>query len=164
MKRIGKYLVLSIVLLMLTIVYSACEKEVSNQGVVVDQSEQEYLLIEFEHTGCFGTCPIYDIQLLPDGKVYYNGKMYTDFVGEKEGSISQGALWEIYAALEADNIIPVDTSHNDLGIDLPRTKFRYYTESYDSYEELTCMGTCQQMYNERLLIIEEILLKAVVWE
>ena len=164
MKKIGKYLVLCIVLLMLTTVYSACEKEVSDQGVVVDQSEQEYLLIEFEHTGCFGTCPIYDIQLFSDGKVYYNGIMFTDFLGEKDGSINQDALWEIYAALEADSLIPVDVCHNDLGIDLSRTKFRYYTESYDRYEELTCMGTCQQMYNERLLIIEAILLKAVVWE
>jgi len=155
MKRIGKYLLLSISFLLLSFVYTACEDEFEDQTA--------YLLMEFEHTGCFGTCPIYEIQLYTDGKVYYTGTLYTDYVGEIDGFLNRGTLSEVTKALELYNIIPIDSSHHDQAIDLPNTRFRYYPEGPEVYEELSCMGTCQEVYNKYLLVVEELLLKAVVW-
>ena len=119
--------------------------------------------MEFKHYGCFGTCPVYDIQVMSDGKVSYNGTLFTEFIGRIDGYISQEALLDVYEAIEADSLIPLDTAHHDTGIDLPLTKFSFYQTTNDVYEELYCMGTCQQYYNVRLLIIEELLLKYVIW-
>ena len=163
MKRIGKYLVLSISFLLISFVYTSCDDEVKDQMVVENQDVSVYLLMEFEHTGCFGTCPIYDIQVYSNGKVYYTGTLYTDYLGEIDGFLNRGELSKVNDALETFSLLPVDVNHNDQGIDLPKTRFRYYQEGSQVYEELSCMGTCENRYNKDLLIVEELLLKAVLW-
>lgn len=47
-----------------------------------------YKKITFKGSTCFGTCPSFTVEVNRDGKVYYQGRIYTkDFTGDFEGQL-----------------------------------------------------------------------------
>jgi hypothetical protein len=63
--------------------------------------------ISLQRTGCYGTCPIYEVVIFGNGIVTYEGKYYTDktgkFVGQLDGKTTftlfnkaAGLTWDEY--------------------------------------------------------------------
>lgn len=50
--------------------------------------DTEAPLITLKRTACFGTCPIYRLEVYADGKVVYEGKEYVKVIGKEEARIS----------------------------------------------------------------------------
>lgn len=40
--------------------------------------------IRYSSSPCFGTCPIYSVEITPEGTVHFNGKQYTKVVGTQD--------------------------------------------------------------------------------
>lgn len=59
------------------------------------QSRLPYTKIEFERSGCYGTCPVFKVILNVDGTATYEGKLFVDQIGEHTGTIN---AWD-YARL-----------------------------------------------------------------
>jgi hypothetical protein len=53
---------------------------------------QELPVITLRRTACFGTCPIYSLEILQDGRVHYNGKGFVAVVGRQDAQISPAAV------------------------------------------------------------------------
>ncbi len=46
-----------------------------------------YTSVKLEQGGCFGTCPVYDLEILPGGSATYDGKQYAPFPGLQNASL-----------------------------------------------------------------------------
>lgn len=56
--------------------------------------------IEFARTPCYGTCPVFKVEVNYDGSVKWNGQMYVYALGEEEFKISNKKIARIEALLK----------------------------------------------------------------
>jgi len=54
------------------------------------------LHITMSRTACFGTCPIYDVDIAGDGTVHFNGVHFTSTTGAQTASISRDAVTALF--------------------------------------------------------------------
>jgi hypothetical protein len=57
-------------------------------------------VITLERTGCFGTCPMYTLNIDAAGKVVFEGKMYVKTEGRVESKITEGQLQDLIAQFD----------------------------------------------------------------
>jgi hypothetical protein len=55
-------------------------------------SGQELPVITLKRTACFGTCPIYSLEIFEDGGLRYNGTQFVAAIGPRQAQISPGAV------------------------------------------------------------------------
>lgn len=88
-----------LVILILLFTVSACSGS-KKTSVPYEPEATDRLMLQ--RTGCYGTCPIYEIVIFGNGIVSYEGKRYTDktgkFVGQLDAESTQ-ALFEKAASL-----------------------------------------------------------------
>jgi hypothetical protein len=48
--------------------------------------------IQLRRQGCFGTCPVYDLEITGDGWVTYNGRAFVTTHGARQSRIAPGAV------------------------------------------------------------------------
>jgi Domain of unknown function (DUF6438) len=58
-------------------------------GVV---NSQETPVVTLRRTWCFGTCPIYSLEIFQDGRSHYNGEKFVAVTGSQEAQISPVAV------------------------------------------------------------------------
>jgi len=123
----------------------------------IQPEDSNALWIEIKHTGCYGTCPIYNWKVYANGDLQYQAMRFTEFIGVKEASMSDRELFKFYSSLKGYNLIPIDTTHRDRAIDLPSTILRVYSKNTDNYREVKCMGTCSEVYHKKIFKVEDVL-------
>lgn len=57
------------------------------------------LTIRMERKGCYGRCPIYILDIQPDGNVKFEGKGYTKSIGTVESKIAPDQLQELISEI-----------------------------------------------------------------
>jgi hypothetical protein len=55
-------------------------------------NSQELPVITMRRPWCFGTCPIYSLEIFQDGKLHYNGEKFVAVIGPQEGRIPPAAV------------------------------------------------------------------------
>ncbi len=79
-----------------------------------------------EKTPCHGTCPIYKAYVNSKGEVMYQGKRFTEYVGEWKAKMSKEQLMQLYNILEQANLFQYEDEYDNKGItDLPSTILHY---------------------------------------
>lgn len=51
--------------------------------------------LELSRSGCFGTCPVYEVKVFATGEVYWHGRNFVDALGEKQTSIGSDAAHKL---------------------------------------------------------------------
>ncbi len=64
--------------------------------------------IGLHRTECFGTCPVFDLNVLPDGRVIYNGKRFVVREGIQRASLPEATVEELRRAIEASRFSALD--------------------------------------------------------
>ena len=64
------------------------------------QSIPPDLLITLERTGCEGTCPMYSLKVLADGRVIYRGKQFVRSKGRAEAKLTREQLTALLSEFE----------------------------------------------------------------
>ena len=64
------------------------------------QSIPPDLLITLERTGCEGTCPMYSLKVLADGRVIYRGKQFVRNKGRAEAKLTREQLTALLSEFE----------------------------------------------------------------
>src|SRR5262249_52278642 len=59
------------------------------------------LHISVSRTACFGTCPIYDVDIAGDGAVHFNGIRFTAVTGAQTATISRDAVKTLFDRFRA---------------------------------------------------------------
>lgn len=76
----------------------------------------------YKKTGCFGLCPIYEVQFYTDGRVRWEGKMNTGTPGFKEAKMDRETLAQIERIAEKVNFYKMDNRYPDYQVwDAPST-------------------------------------------
>ncbi|WP_067726982.1 DUF6438 domain-containing protein [Oceanobacillus damuensis] len=57
--------------------------------------------LSLERTECYGTCPIYQVEVTPDGMVYWNGEGHVSFMGQTTFQISEKKVQQLASLLES---------------------------------------------------------------
>ncbi len=60
-----------------------------------------FLVAKISKTPCFGTCPVFEAEVISDGKVFWRGKKHVARLGNFEASASKSMLSELSGRAEA---------------------------------------------------------------
>lgn len=91
--------------------------------------EEAELSLKMERSGCYGRCPIYDLNIQPDGKVIFDGKFWTKISGKAEDKLTENQLKQLIAEIEKANFFSLENAYNydsqncpSIATDLPGVK------------------------------------------
>ena len=95
----------------------------SNNNISEEKERNKNLLISLEKTPCFGTCPIYKINISENGNGTYKGIRFVDSIGEYNFNIKELILKKILKKASEINFkdIEEDEYFNSYIKDLPST-------------------------------------------
>ena len=113
------------------------------------------LIISLQRTACFGTCPIYKIEILSDGSGIYTGTRFVENIGITEFSLSKTQLSLILTQAEAIGFTNMKGEYSEPISDLPTTfiqikdkKIRDYTGAPKTLKNLE--NLIDQLYQKAL--------------
>ena len=79
------------------------------------------LVISLQRTACFGTCPIYKIEIFANGNGVYTGKRFVENIGVTKFSLSKTHLNLILTHAEAIGFANMEDEYSKPISDLPTT-------------------------------------------
>ena len=79
------------------------------------------LIISLQRTACFGTCPIYKIEIFSDGSGIYTGTRFVENIGVTKFSLSETQLNLILTKAEAIGFTNMKEDYSEPISDLPTT-------------------------------------------
>lgn len=83
---------------------------------------QDSLLISFEKTPCFGTCPVYKIRVYRSGFATYEGINFAERLGLYSTRFTEREISRVFELAEAADYLKFDREYDDrLVTDLPST-------------------------------------------
>ena len=101
------------------------------------------VILEFRKTACFGDCPTFSVELLSDGRIFFNGKANVEKIGLFESNVNDSFVFTLFQEAENIDFFSLDEKYpkgkNELP-DLPKTitylkngkKSHKVTNSYSS--------------------------------
>lgn len=113
-------------------------------------------ILEIQHGGCYGTCPIYTLSLYNDRLVRYHGKRFVEQEGVYKGYLSKVDYTKVINWSKTKF-----TKSEDINIevqDLPRTVIKY------NEHKIQFKGRAPEHYQQTILDIEDILLNSINWK
>ena len=120
----------------------------------VNTSEIE-LIISLQRTACFGTCPIYKIEIFSDGSGIYSGIRFVENIGVTKFNLSETQLNLILTQAEAINFTNMKDEYSEPISDLPTTfiqikdkKIRDYTGAPKTLKNLE--NQIDQLYQKAI--------------
>jgi hypothetical protein len=67
--------------------------------------------VTLERTSCFGTCPVYKVEVRSDGVVNYAGEAFVKDVGKRSRNISASAFQRIVAKIQQVHFFDLDDEY-----------------------------------------------------
>ena len=108
--RVFKFLVFVLINISLILLIGCVSKK--------NISTNEFL-IELRTTACNGTCPVFTMQIYPNGLVNLEGEAFLDKIGKYNSKIDKATLNEIITSFENSNFFEFKESYTSMQMDLP---------------------------------------------
>ena len=113
------------------------------------------LIISLQRTACFGTCPIYKIEIFSDGSGIYTGTRFVENIGITKFSLSEPQLNLILTQAETIGFTNMEKEYSEPISDLPTTfiqikdkKIRDYTGAPKTLKNLE--NLIDQLYQKAI--------------
>ena len=111
------------------------------------------LIISLQRTACFGTCPIYKIEIFSDGSGVYSGTRFVENIGNTKFSLSEKQLNLILTQADTIGFRNMKKEYSEPISDLPTTfiqikdkRIRDYTGAPKTLKDLE--NLIDQMYQK----------------
>lgn len=101
------------------VIEDVAEEEAPRMRVALPSVPLEKVHIRLERTACFGSCPIYSVDVYGDGRVVYKGEEYVDVTGEHAYRIPQQRVAALVESLRAKDIWSLRKRYRALITDQP---------------------------------------------
>ena len=98
----------------------ACGSSKNSTETKVKELKKE-LIISFQRTPCYGTCPIYKMEILSDGSAFYHGERFVDRIGDYEFTVSQETINYILKKAVEIGFFELEDIYTANITDLPKT-------------------------------------------
>ena len=79
------------------------------------------LLISLEKTRCFGTCPVFTLEIYDDGAAILRGEENFDKIGEYRAALSKKQVKELVKEFRGKGFFAFEDSYSSSASDLPTT-------------------------------------------
>jgi len=83
--------------------------------------KEKSLIIYLERTACFGTCPIYTIEIFNDGSGIYTGKRFVEKIGKIQFNVKKKDLENILKQAKKIGFNKFNDTYTEPVTDLPTT-------------------------------------------
>jgi hypothetical protein len=93
-------------------------------------------VITLERTACFGTCPVYKLEIFADGKVVYEGKDFVKRKGKLQGRITKAAVQQLVREFNRINYFSLDDEYISEGPNCPE----WWTDSPSAVTSINWKG------------------------
>ncbi len=87
------------------------------------QNKISYL--KMDRTACFGRCPVYTVELMSDGGVYYEGMKNTEFVGKREAHLTPQQMQKFFKQLAKYKLAMTQSTYKPISTDLPHMHLNF---------------------------------------
>ncbi len=81
--------------------------------------------ITYNRTGCYGTCPIYELTIDGKGNAVFVGERFTDKLGTWEKSLNKNTYQNLFKSFEEVRWGDLDAEYPAYVSDVPSTVFQY---------------------------------------
>lgn len=88
-------------------------------------SQNKITYLKMDRTACFGRCPVYTIELMSNGSIYYEGKKNTEFIGKREAKISVAQMQKFMKTISGYKLLSLQNVYKPIAADLPRLNFTF---------------------------------------
>ena len=106
--------------LILLLVVSSCGSSKKSSNPEANKEKKE-LIIALERTACYGTCPIYKIEVFSDGSAMYYGERFVDNLGKYTFNVSQETINYILKKAVEIRFFEMEDKYTADITDLPKT-------------------------------------------
>ena len=86
-----------------------------------DRKEKKELIISLERTACYGTCPIYRMEIFSDGSAFYHGERFVNNIGNFEFTVTKETINYILKKAEEIGFFEMEDKYTANISDLPKT-------------------------------------------
>lgn len=90
-------------------------------------ADDDFVLLQ--RSGCFGTCPIYEITLYASGKINYKGKAYTQYQGFYTGEINKELAYNFFNKIKDYKWVAYPEKYPIDNVDFPQFQLSYNTKN-----------------------------------
>ena len=98
----------------------ACGSSKNSTETKVKELKKE-LIISLQRTPCYGTCPIYKMEIFSDGSAFYHGERFVDKLGDYEFTVSQETINHILKKAVEIGFFELEDIYTSNITDLPKT-------------------------------------------
>lgn len=95
---------------------------------ILKNSNSSTIVFEFQTTSCYGTCPVYTMQIFSDGTLTLDGFEHLDKIGHFKSRISIDKLNELILSFDNASFFNLENSYRSQFKDLP-TKYITYSKN-----------------------------------
>ena len=124
--------------------FSSCKS--SKDATKAGSSQERVLLISMKKTACYGTCPVYELQIYSDLAVNLKGEMHLDKIGIFEAKISRGRLEQIQTMFREADFFSFQDKYSEKITDLPTT-YVYFNDSGQEKKVMDYYGAPEALKN-----------------
>ena len=102
---------------------SSCftHKDLCDNSFQFSSEKDKEVIISLQRTACFGTCPIYKIEIYTDGSGIYTGTRFVENIGVIEFSLSETQINLILTQSESIGFMNMKEEYSEPISDLPTT-------------------------------------------
>ncbi len=99
---------LTVFCLVVVYLFASCANLLSDTDT---RSVVDDLTIRMERKGCYGRCPIYTLNIAPDGNVRFEGKGWTKTLGARESKISRDQMNDLASVIRGSDFFALRDSY-----------------------------------------------------
>ena len=114
----------SLVFLLIALVLPGCKTSSDAAGPYANS------IIILERTPCYGTCPVYKIQLEGNGIAFLENTRFVEPLGTFKGNVAKGDLNSLFHSFASTDWEQYEDSYDANVSDLPTVKLTWYHSGY----------------------------------
>jgi|TARA_B100000959_G_scaffold256017_1_gene288853 hypothetical protein len=108
------------ILLLFLLFTFACSSS-KNSSEKKEKQVKKELIISLERTPCYGTCPIYKMEVFSDGSAFFHGERFVDKIGDFQFTVSKKTIDYILKQAEEIDFFEMKDKYTGNITDLPKT-------------------------------------------
>lgn len=116
-------ILLEAILMSLLVLIMSCNREKGGQEI-----EKNEPVITMEKTVCFGTCPVYKVQIYPNGLANYTGEMHVQKIGQYRRQLSPETISDLIRSFQRADFWSLEDEYIGEVTDLPTTYLSFQYE------------------------------------
>lgn len=130
------------------------EKKMATTTAIEDTT----VFLKMQRTPCYGKCPSYVVEIFNNSKVSYLGKMFVDYVGQHEATLSKSEVDLIKTKINEINFFELKDKYDSPATDIPSTIFEATLNK--QFKKITNRHNGPPELKELEKLVEEIVYKS----